>query len=452
MTAAIHGFFNPVCAVALVTETDRIPLFGNLTPKQADSAGGVHSLNHVESVSVELTLGLLPKIQLTLAPPYEECTHILNSTLLELGDKYLEVQFGYLSRVDGSPVLTAVYRGRLELPDVQLGEDPSITLVAAGDVSGMARTESRGVFNRKTRREILETVARGKNPSSPRKLTVSFTVVDTFPNAASHTLLNQPVSMVQGTATDLEFIRRVAADCACKVAFDGENIILVPLSLRTERTPKHILRLYHISDGKLSPGEYPLLSVTSPTKALYTGGALQLVLRGVDSKTRKIEEVVVSDKSHPIPRTSATSAGDVSPSTPAAAGKPAPGKAPGSVMMHGGTQPKDQQRAANLTAASAEDMAINLEVDTFGIPDIQPADIVSVRGLGVRYDRNYEVESLTHSWEDGEYRTHLKLLGNTYDMLLKKAQVAPKGPTNTQKPDTAAGGGSVKQPKSVLWT
>lgn len=465
--AASHGFFNPVCAVTLVTPQGRLPFFDNFTATQEKQAGGVHHMMYVESVEVDQNLGLLPKIQVTLSPPFEEAVHMLNSPLLELGENYLEVQLGYLSRDNGKAQLSGVFRGKMELPDVQLGPEPSIALIAMGDVANMARTEMRGVFTKKSRKEIIEAVCRGANPQSPRGIRVDYTSVEAARDSASFRLLNQQVSLVQGGLSDLEFVRKLAYECSCRILYDlrtGEGIYaihLLPLSGRVERKPRFILRLYHLNGGQLGEGEYPVLSATSPTKALYTTGALQILLRGIDPVTRKMTEKVVSDQTNPSPRTSETKAGDVSPKAPAAAGKPTPGKPKGTPMLVGGVTPKDVQKAENVVSGRNDEIAINLEVETYGIPDVQPGDMVAFRGMGPRYDRNYEVESVRHSFSGGEFKTSLKLIGNTFEMLASKQQVAAKGPANKQKPvvplwdsieaSSAAAlnsGGQTKKPKT----
>lgn len=446
MPPAIHGFSNPVCAAALVANKERYALFGNLTPAQREKLH-VESIGHVESVEVELTLGLIPKLQVSISEHFREMLHIINSEVLEVGDKYLEVQLGYLGKEDGSPVMSPVFRGLMQIPDVTLGEQISVSLVALGEASRLTTTEDRRIFNKTTRREIMQVVARGPNPGNPRNLELNAQFVDEAPSSAAKKLLDQPISAVQGNLTDFDFIRKLAADCDCGVRFFDKAFVLIPRSLRTTRVPKYTLRLFDFNNGALGQGEYPVLSVSSPTKALYSQGALQVLLRDIDSQKQQTVTVVVSDASHPYERIGDSKAGDVKASAPEAAGKPARGKAPGSVAIHEPPTPAGEQRAKNLTVAAAETTAVNLEVETLGIPDILPGDLVAFRGLGLRYDRNYEVESLTHTFSGGEFKTNLKLLGNTYDMLVRKQQEAPEGPVNKAKPAPQDAGKVTKQAK-----
>lgn len=451
MTTQAHGFFQPMLTAALLLPNGtRLPFHGNLDAAQVHDTGThLGSLAFVESATVELTLGLLPTVTLVLGPPHHAAREILNSNLLVLGDKLLEVQMGYVSRADGGPVLTPVFRADLQVPDVQLGEDISITLTGKGRMVRMLTTLNGRTFDRMTRRHIIEEVVAGTNSASQRNLKIDFSFVDLFPSATSKRLLDQRVSLTQGNRTDWAFLRLLAVDCECQMVVGFETLRFIPRDPnRIARVPQKILRLFDYPDGRVGAGEYPLMSVSCPTNHLYLSGVPGVVMREIDSKDRKLKEVVLDESTKPLTRTTESKAGDTKGTTPATAGKPAKGKAAGHAVLPGQPTEDNQRKAQDLRDESAMAHAVNLEVTCLGIPDVLPTELVAVRGVGLRYDLHYEVLTVTHSFEDGDFTTSLKLIGNTFEHLLQKALEPPEGPANKQKPNVPPANTTVKQPKA----
>jgi hypothetical protein len=121
------------------------------------SSEPLRSLPFVQEVTVEHMMGEVARITVILTPPYEDGIKLINSELIEAGVSTLEVQFGYV--VNGKANLSKVFRGVMLLPEVQIGEDITITLHAQG-VGGFAisRVESSETFKKRNVMEIFADV------------------------------------------------------------------------------------------------------------------------------------------------------------------------------------------------------------------------------------------------------------------------------------------------------
>ena len=70
---------------------------------------------------------------------------------------------------------------------------------------------------------------------------------------------------------------------------------------------------------------------------------------------------------------------------------------------------------------------IQCEIETVGIPDIIPAEVVTVYGVGKRYsDKNYYVSKVIHSVGGGGFTTRLTLISNIGAELTGQAATGPR--------------------------
>ena len=71
------------------------------------------------------------------------------------------------------------------------------------------------------------------------------------------------------------------------------------------------------------------------------------------------------------------------------------------------------------------------------MPDLQVGSVVTVRGIGLRFDANYAVMKIVHEISRDGYLSHLSLLANSSSMLANGVPAAgevnekPTGVTNT---------------------
>lgn len=168
-----YDFYNPfvrasIVAVASDGKRTVYPLWVNNSAadgKTTDDSENspLRALAFVSEVSVELQLALLPKITVTLTPPYEDAIKFLDSELMEWGTSVIEVEFGYLSTDTNNTLLSPTFSGVMLKPEVSLGQDVTITLTAQG-LSGLSAQHQSGtrVFNGKTRQYIIKAIAEGR--------------------------------------------------------------------------------------------------------------------------------------------------------------------------------------------------------------------------------------------------------------------------------------------------
>jgi hypothetical protein len=99
------------------------------------------------------------------------------------------------------------------------------------------------------------------------------------------------------------------------------------------------------------------------------------------------------------------------------------------------SDPELRSRVESEFTSAQYKMGYKMEVVTLGMPDLLPADVVSVRGLGPRFDTNYGVFVVNHRIGTGGFTTQLTLYANTAKVL--QAAVQATGPQNTKDPKSS---------------
>ena len=148
-----YDFYSPFMSAAIITGGgSRIPLFTGISSseqetldlytKGVDGTGGLTSIPWLSSLTIELNLSYLPKINAVLTPPFREGQQFLASSLVEWGVTKIQVQFGYTAGISGaSPVLSPVYEALLLKPEIQIGPDIVISLYGHGVASYSATVQ-----------------------------------------------------------------------------------------------------------------------------------------------------------------------------------------------------------------------------------------------------------------------------------------------------------------------
>jgi hypothetical protein len=173
------------------------------------------------------------------------------------------------------------------------------------------------------------------------------------------------------------------------------------------------------------------------TKALVTGG--------IDSSTGKTILNVCNDKnSGPSDVTGGGAVGvKANSNQPGADSKTGAGGAP---FPRDVNFPTTDDAAKSAFQADFK-MGIKLQIQTLGIPDILPGDVVAVRGVGARFDWNYGVFVVRHFIGSSGFTTELELVSNTAAIL---ASLVPAQGTVNTKEQQAAGKGAVATPEPVV--
>lgn len=440
-----YDFYNPVLSARLVTNKGEIiPLWMGLdSPSKGpvlaalDSAG-VRSLPFVSEIRVEVSLGYLSNITVTLTPPYEAARAILDAdpSIAEWGQSRLEIQFGY----GGDPsVLSPVFKGLTLKPEVSLGSEITITLRAQGPAAFSASRQESNLTGTKTRRAWIKTLAAGSHLGDTRSVEVDFSDADKDPKAKA--LLDAEVEISQSFHSDYWMVWKLVKESKCWLVEEGGTWRVI--SRRSARLGKPQIRLAFrdFPQGKLGPdiGIYPILSVSSPSMAMFIPGAMRgAVLRGLSSKDKQlVEKSVAPVSSSPLTQNHTTVSVEAT-----AQGKQAPpenenfpgGKSGSGGTFHFGDPTMDKvvsQAKTELEVATSL-MGIPLNVETVGVPEIHPGQIVQVTGVGKRFDGNYYITKMEHVVGTDGFSSSLEMISNAAKI---DDGFDPSGAVNTKSHD-----------------
>lgn len=447
---ASYDFSAPFVAARIIDNEGNIfPLWANTQGStqstfSSESRIDIGALAFLQSVTVELDLSGLPKISASLAPPYEQAIKFLDSKLADSGGaNYLEVQFGYTGGVGGgSAVLSPVYGGLLMNPEVDISEEVTIQLNAQG-TGGFALVRQVGTRTARegeTRRELIRRIVRG--PNNSRNLRVDFTDADT--NDRCRTLLDQTVTYTQGGRSDWFAIWELTNSAKCWLLLIDDTLRVLSRASRLTSAPTRKLYLYNYPGGLQGltrrPGQtqddavglYPILQFSSPTNAVYLPAAVRgVVMEDVDDTSREAVREDINDSSERPERTGEGAVemegdevlADIDETT-GDGGERRPG------------DPADQEalESAREDFIRGGNLGVQVELETLGIPDIVPGEVVQVAGVGQRFGRhNYGVHKVTHNVGLDGFTSQLTCVSNVDSLL---AGIEGEGPANTQEAQT----------------
>jgi hypothetical protein len=459
-----YDFSNYLMQVAIVPpgSTTRVPLWTQ--PLQVSDSSAI-SLPYVSELAIELGLGMIPKITVTMAMPFLEGIQLLNTNLIVVGESMLEVQFGYTSgdHLASSPVFTAVI---LE-PDVTIsGTEIGITLVAQG--IGLKETrQSKALTLTGNRKAWLELLF----PNSE----VDFSEVDAEGGVASERFSEQLSDISFGYASNWFNALRIARDCLCWLYVDSKieagkrkDIIKVfPVDARLNGLPRYLFSLFP-GDGRIGPESqdkiFPILTFSRPASALFLPNAVKgLFHKGIDERTGEPYAIKFDDKDSegaaPMNRV-----GNSDKGAPAADGELPDGdeQTGEGLEPHVGDQPTEESKATAQAEVKVNQwkIGIPIEVETLGVPELLPGEIVTIEGLGARYDGNYAVHEVTHTLGGGGYSTRFKAFTNTSENgalvpVLDGTQNEAKNllvQANAQPPEAGGQDSETKQPDANAGT
>lgn len=525
--ARIYDFYSPFMSAWIVTnpedpEGSRFPLWvegvnpdrrGSLVPRTPDGSEGdtsyieeLGSLAFCSEISVELQLAYVPRITATLTPPFREGLAFLNSALIEWGNSTLEVQFGYTGGTPDGIVLSPVFSGTLLKPEVTIGEDISITLNAQGIGAFPAvRQDVINPFPPQPRRKLIKALARTigleanfEDVDAPFEAEVARSareIGDTFGEGSflnafvsdralawalevdrkriySNAPIDQVISYTPGGLTVWQALYQLVRESRCWVYIQGpkksgdpEQLRIIPRNTVMTGEPNCTLVLYDFQDGQVGPARntYPILSVSSPTSAIYLPTATRgYLVFGYKSEERaKVVEFVDPDTDTHRSGNAQTQANASKNNPPldkkqAKKGKKPKGKKktvaepepleevavlPGAaVASNDSMSPEMNEQLKAEAEGAATNMGVKLEIETLGIPDLLPAQVVAVRGIGARFESgsgNYGVLKVTHTIGASGYTTKIEAVSNVGQLAgTFDRETLPKSPTNENKPKT----------------
>lgn len=403
---------------------------GEVFPLWMDPSTGPGHMDRpfVEEATVKLNLGGVPILTVKLTPPYEDAVRFLDSALVEYAnDGILQVRMGYVPP-SGTAVLSPIYEGLLLKPDIQVGEDISITLNAQGLPRFNPASDGATVRRRGSRRDIVEALLRGPDPSNPGRLTLDDSEVAALgsSNDAYRLFFATPLDLQQSGRTDWQLLQQLVWESRCwpvlvsETLRDNARLKIVPRSILATQGPSRTFRFFnHPASGYSDGKEYPLFSASSPSLGVYLSDRSIRGIRqtGLDRNTRRPTSEVTTDATAAPARR-----GDRSQTAPPDDLHPGPSSdgRQGYVMLAG--DPKDPAAVARAQAQfdfMTTQAGVKLTLETLGIPDLSPGEVVFVTGLGRRLvsPTGYLITELTHTRGGGGYTTSMEVISNTANAL-----------------------------------
>lgn len=438
MAGESFDFLNPFMRAAIITDPmnrdfTRYPLWtfdrmdsqspGPLRSREMELMG---SLAFVSEIKVKLNLSYCPTITVTLTPSFEAARRFIDSPLIEYGmtndrTSMIEVQFGYAS--PAGVVVSPMFEGMLLKPEVSLGVDVSITLNAQG-IGGVTATrqETGDVFNDVSLQDVFTTLCQKHG------MILDTSELEANGSEELKAFTKKQQSFVPGNVSDWYFLVREAANIGCWVYLDSSDgqskLKILSMDGVYGSKPVYQFRLFDFPQGVIGPknGVFPILGISTPTSAIYLAAVSQQIrMMGTDSATRETVVTTVNDKSASPKRVEEGQAGPVAPTEKS-----------GSFLPLDAGKPASISQAEAAFKASQNNMGTKIDVQTLGIPNLRPGQVVSIAGVSkTRIDGNYAIFEVEHTLGTGGFETSFtayKNVGNLSQRLNSGIQAVDANP------------------------
>lgn len=438
---------------------DAVRPAGSSTTGDAIGTQNISALAYVQEVQVILNLSGMPQLSVQLAPPFEDGMRFLDSSLADGRMRnVLEVQLGYAGGTsDGRAVLSPVYRASLTFPEVSIDTEVQISLKGQG--LGGARESAQQVVGRPNEklRDVATRIAAG--PGGARgTFDVDFSRVEAAgPGSVAYRAFDAPAAdFAQGGRSDWLALWEIAQRASCDLVVESpENggttsrLVFVPRREGSAAPPVRRYRLYHYPAGRFQgvtmldrPGdedaEFPILAFSCNTEAVWNALTAQDVLNNgarmddVNEDTAQPETTAVTLEGEAEP----VGGGEGAQTLEGSNALPVSGDEGRLPLPGDGNNPSARRTVQNEVAANS-DMGMQCELEILGDPTILPGDMISVAGLGRRFDnRLYRVYTVTHSIGLGGFATNLVVNSN----------IDARTPSQEEAPSAEAAGGTGRTP------
>jgi len=409
----------------------------------------------VESVSVEISLGMVAKTTINIASPFDLGLKLLESSLFRVGNLY-EVQLGYPKLGRFTPWFSTM----AQKPSLRITGDEGLTatLNGGGDMASLRGTSSK-VYEGKSYKEIIEEIAEThkwkvvfKEDSGLEAIVSALTAI-----GYEDPLEKKRTKVSQGNMTDWFFVQKMTRDAGCDAFLassqkdEGGNVLYV--RKRKESLKRPPLYKFLMRGNCDFQNTFPMFEFEIEPQGVYLpAGAIKTTSSDLDPLSKKVldievtsataQEAVLGDGK--LPDSTEKLVEDVLVQLAATEGTQRTGQFM-PVSARDPREPKDICQAHR--DALAFRYGINASISAYAIPELFPGSVVELGGVGI-FSSNYWLESMTHEANDTEWMMSLKLINNGSaaggldEALAKQAEE-----TNTEEVeegvDAASGGGTI---------
>jgi hypothetical protein len=272
----------------------------------------------------------------------------------------------------------------------------------------------------------------------------------------SKRILQQTAQRSYATLNALDAAYMLARECGCYLQLIGDGIQLISYSKLQSAEVSGTLRFYD-HQGELGPsnGQYPILTVTSDSKAIF-----------LDMRSRELAvESIRQDQARAAAekaKAEADKAASASAKTQSGYKKPQGKKTAPAADTRGDTPEKPPPKDALLHQMEELMMeharvGYHLTVETIGFPDVIPGMKLNVVGVSKRIDGIYAVFNVKHMISSSGFTTSLELRSNFADLTndikttnntaIKDDSTPPPEPPAKPADSTATGQQDKKPPK-----
>ena len=269
----------------------------------------------------------------------------------------------------------------------------------------------------------------------------------------------------QGFRTDWETVFGLLKEAKCwghtRIGEKGnEELFLISKGSLSRADARFIFSLYDFPNGQIGPDStqlvFPIISANSPTMAVYLPiETMGFKTVGIASFDTRYDDLVTPRIEHAGPP--APSDGVVKNDPDKGSHAPSDEAIGGGATQHKGLNPEcrstyfgptDDPRARRAAANEVEKfrtaMGVNMEIETLGVPDLLPGEVVNLRGLGSKISGagkkgNYGVFEITHTMNLSGMVTKFTALSNSSPLSKDRAKrnkgLAPKEDASTSEED-----------------
>ena len=371
----------------------------------------------VESVEIQLSLGLVGKVTVEVSATYELGLLLLDSAFFHVGNT-IEVQLGYPRSNRFTPWMTAI----TSKPSLRVSAEEGLTATLNGEGGSMAalRGVSARTWTGMSYFEIVEAIAKehdwDTNLPGDKATTAIAEVVGGDPGE----FLKKRKVISQTNMSDWHFIQHISHA-------SNAHAHLGP-SAELGRTTVSVVERKDMFSGEprfkfISRGNsdfvkvFPALEFETEAEFVWLpGGAVKTTTRDIHCDTKKLEEFEATEATSPAPTLGEggvpTSANKKVESSQVQLVKADGAERAGELLYVSCRDPRGPKALAQANRdALAIKGGVTARVTSFGIPELFPGDMIQQDALGI-FNGLYGINELTHTANDTEWNMSMTLLNN----------------------------------------